>query len=32
MCIYGAATKNEIRKEKIKNPKKLIDTSKALKI
>ena len=32
MCIYGAATKNEIKKEKIKNPEKFIETSKALKM
>ena len=32
MCIYGAAIKNEIRKEKIKNPDKFIVTSQALKM
>ena len=32
MCIYGAATKNEIRKEKQKNPEKFIETSKALEM
>ena len=32
MCIFGAATKNKIKKEKIKHPEKFIDTKQALKM
>ena len=32
MCIFGAATKNKIKKEKIKHPEKFIDTNQALKM
>ena len=30
MCIYGAATKKEIKKEKEEHPEKFVETSKAL--
>ena len=32
MCIYGTIMKKEIKKEKIKNPKKYISTNEALKL
>ena len=32
MCIFGEATKKQIREEKIKHPEKFIDTNQALKM